>query len=117
MQGYRDLKVCQLGIDVCLATYRVTDSFPQREVYGLSSQLRRAATSIPSNIAEGHSRGQTRDFIRFLSIARGSVAELETQLTIAQSLGYVSKDNVEHILAMLDEESRMIAGLRRSLSL
>jgi four helix bundle protein len=70
MHGYKDLKVWQLGVEISLAVYRVTESFPQRELYGLSSQLRRAAISVPSNIAEGHSRGHTNDLIRFLNISR-----------------------------------------------
>src|SRR3954467_3143495 len=90
MHGYRELKVWQKGIDISLAVYRLTDQFPQRELYGLSSQMRRAAISISSNIAEGHARGQTKDLIRFLGISRGSVAELETQLIIAEQLGYVT---------------------------
>jgi four helix bundle protein len=115
MQGYRDLKVWQLGIDISLAVYQLTDSFPQREIYGLSSQLRRASVSIPSNIAEGHTRGQTKYFIRFLSISRGSVAELESQLIIAERLGYVERGQLKDLRLMLNEESRMLAGLRRSL--
>lgn len=116
MNGYRDLKVRQLGVEISLAVHRLTDSFPQREVYGLSSQMRRAAVSISSNIAEGHSRAQTKDFIRFLAISRGSVAELETQLFIATKLGYADSRQADQITSMLDEESRMLAGLRRSLT-
>jgi four helix bundle protein len=108
--------VWQLGIDISLTVYQITDGFPQREMYGLTSQLRRAAISIPSNIAEGHTRGQTKDFIRFLSIARGSVAELETQLIIAERLGYLQRDQLKYLRDMLNEESRMLAGLRRSLT-
>jgi four helix bundle protein len=116
MDGYRDLKVWQLGVEISLTVYRITNEFPRSEIYGLTSQLRRAAVSIPSNIAEGHSRGQTKDFVRFLSISRGSVAELETQLLIAERLGYTSSANLETIMGMLNEESRMLAGLRRSLN-
>jgi four helix bundle protein len=115
MKGYQDLKVWQLGIEISLSIYRLTEGFPQREVYGLTSQLRRAATSIPSNIAEGHSRGQTKDLLRFLAISRGSIAEVETQLIIAERLAYADSKHLQPIRAMLDEESRMLAGLRRSL--
>jgi four helix bundle protein len=115
MDGYRDLKVWQLGVDISVAIYRLTDTFPQREIYGLTSQMRRAAISIASNVAEGHSRAQTKDFIRFLAISRGSVAELETQLIIATKLGLVQKREAEKFSEMLDEESRMLAGLQRSL--
>lgn len=117
MRGYQDLKVWALGVDICLAIYRLTETFPQREIYGLTSQLRRAATSIPSNIAEGHTRGQTKDFIRFLAISRGSVAEIQTQLLIAERLGYVPQEQVDRLGEMLEEESRMLAGLCRSLRL
>jgi four helix bundle protein len=116
MGGYRDLKVWQLGIEISLVIYKLTESFPTREQYGLSSQLRRAATSVPSNIAVGHSRGATKDLIRFLAISRGSVAELETQLIISKNLGYVNPADFDHAMSMLEEESRMLAGLRRSLA-
>jgi four helix bundle protein len=84
-------------------------------MYGLTGQMRRAAVSIPSNIAEGHSHGQTKDLLRFLSISRGSVSELETQLIIAEKLGYVEHVAMRRVMEMLDEESRMLAGLQRSL--
>jgi four helix bundle protein len=115
MNGYRELKVWQIGLEISFSIYEVSSNFPSNEVYGLSSQLRRAAVSIPSNVAEGHSRGQTKDFLRFLSMARGSVAEIETQLIIAERLGYVKRNRVERVRLLLDEESRMLAGLRRSL--
>ncbi len=76
MDGYRDLKVWQLGVEISVAIYRLTETFPRRETYGLTSQMRRAAISISSNIAEGHCRGHTKDLIRFLAISRGSVSEL-----------------------------------------
>jgi len=116
MGGYRELKVWQLGVEISIEVYRVTESFPQREVYGLTSQLRRAAVSISSNIAEGHARTHTKDLMRFLSISRGSLAEVETQLVIAERLGYVLRHDCEPLFKMLEEESRMLAGLRRSLS-
>jgi four helix bundle protein len=115
MRGYRDLKVWQLGIEIALEIYRATDQFPQRELYGLTSQLRRASVSISSNVAEGHTRGATRDLIRFLGIARGSVAELETQLLISRRLNFVTVEQFDKLVGMLDEDSRMLSGLRRSL--
>jgi four helix bundle protein len=115
MGGYRELKVWQLGVEIAMEVYRITDSFPQREIYGLTSQLRRASVSIPSNIAEGHARTHTKDLMRFLEIARGSVAEVETQLIIAEKLSYIQNSVFKELLNMLDEESRMLAGLRRSL--
>jgi len=111
MRGYRDLKVWQLGVEISLAVYDATEQFPKGEVYGLVSQLRRASVSIPSNIAEGNSRGQTKDFIRFLSIARGSVAEVETQLIIAEKRGYIQLTQLDRMISMLEEERRMLAGL------
>ena len=116
LRSYQDLKVWQLGVEISIAIYRLTENFPQRELYGLTSQLRRAAVSIPSKIAEGHTRGQTKDLLRFLSISRGSLAELETQLIIAERLDYVQTEQIARVRAMLDEESQMIAGLQRSLT-
>lgn len=116
MRGYRELKVWQLGIEITSLLYELTDKFPQRELYGLTSQIRRAAVSVPSNIAEGHTRGQTKDLIRFLGISRGSIAELETQLIISERLGYITTEDLKRIMSILDEESRMLAGLRRSLT-
>ena len=115
MRGYRDLKVWQLGFDISLAVYELTSDFPQSELYGPTSQLRRAAVSIPSNIAEGHSRSSTKDLIRFINMAKGSLAELETQLLIARSLGYCNSSKIDGILELVDEQSRMLSGYRRSL--
>jgi four helix bundle protein len=115
VNSFQELKVWQLGVENALAIYQLTEAFPDRELYGLTSQLRRAGTSIASNIAEGHSRSATKDFIRFLAIARGSVAELTTQIVIARRLGYLTEQQSERITEMLNEESRMLGGLRRSL--
>jgi four helix bundle protein len=115
VRSYRELKVWELGIDITLAVYRLTSKFPANELYGLTSQLRRSASSIPANIAEGHARGATKDLLRFLSIARGSLAEVETHLIIAQRLGYGTEQEIEAIQRMAEEENRMLAGLRKSL--
>jgi four helix bundle protein len=115
MDSYRELKVWRMGMQIVVAVYDVTGKFPADERFGLTSQLRRCAISIPSNIAEGHARGATKDMIRFLGIARGSLAELETQLILAQQLGMASKDAIDALMRMSDEESRMISGLRRPL--
>jgi four helix bundle protein len=85
MAGYRELKVWQLGVDLALEVYRLTEAFPKSELYGLTSQMRRAAVSISSNIAEGHARKTRREMQRYVNIAKGSLAELETQLIIAVS--------------------------------
>jgi len=113
--SYRDLKMWQLGVDLALEVYRVSGDFPISEQYGLTSQLRRAAVSIASNIAEGHARKTQRELHRFLNIAKGSLAELETQLIIASELGFVDKQRIEKVLTMTDQESRMLSGLMRTL--
>jgi four helix bundle protein len=115
VRSYRDLKVWQLGISVTEAVYTATADFPDAERFGLIAQIRRSAVSIPSNIAEGHARASTRDFLRFLSIARGSLAELETQLIIANRLGYLPERLQDDFLAQTDELSRMLRGLQNTL--
>ena len=97
------------------AIYEATRSFPVDETYGLASQLRRAAVSIPSNLAEGAGRDGHREFLRFLSIARGSLSELETQLLIAADLGYLPPEH--QAFALLDRVSRLITGLHKRLAL
>lgn len=115
INSYRDLKVWQTSIDVVEHVYRLTQNFPKQEVYGLSSQIQRAAVSIPSNIAEGHARYSTKEFLQHLSIALGSLAELETQLVLAERLGYSNRNNLEVVLSKTDETGRMLRGLQRSL--
>ena len=92
--SYRDLDVWQLGMDIVVEIYRVTGGFPSAEKFGLTAQLRRAAVGIPSNIAEGHSRLGGAEFRRFVSIARGSVAEVQTQLAVAVALDFARADLV-----------------------
>ena len=94
--------------------YDVTRQFPKEEVYGLTSQIRRAAVSVPSNIAEGAGRSGRREFVQFLSIARGSLSELETQLLIAADLGYI--DTEHRAFELLERVSRLITGLYKKLS-
>jgi len=96
--SYRDLKVWQKAMDLVVRIYELTRSFPQNEVYGLTSQLRRAAVSVPSNIAEGKGRSD-KDFSRFLLQARGSVWELETQVEIANRLRYLQAADAQELLA------------------
>src|SRR5262245_51024184 len=103
-------------MDFVAGVYRVTASFPRDEIYGLTSQLRRAAVSIPSNIAEGQGRQSTRDFINFLSIAYGSLNETQTQLLIAQRLGYLNEPDCQMLIEQSCELARIINGLCRSLS-
>ena len=114
--SYRDLDVWQLAMDIVIEIYRVTRAFPAEEKFGLVAQLRRAAVAIPSNIAEGCNRFGAAEFRRFVSIARGSVAEVETQLAVAVALGFVGADEITPLSTQLDELSRMLFSLYRSLT-
>lgn len=91
---FRDLSVWQLAMDLAESVYHLTLRYPKSEIYGLSSQLQRAAVSIPSNIAEGHARDSTKEFLRFLSVAQGSLAELETQLILSGRLNYFNQSQL-----------------------
>ncbi len=113
--AYWDLIVWQRAMGLAEAIYQLTERFPSSERFGLVAQMRRAAVSVASNVAEGHSRGWTRDYLRFIMMARGSVAELETQCLLAQRLGFVADPQVAPVLAIGDEVGRMLAGLRRRL--
>jgi len=105
------IKVWQKGIELVSIVYTITASFPEEEKYGLSAQMRRAAVSIPSNIAEGHLRKTAEDFKQFLSIARGSCAELETQIIIAHKLGFIQGDNFSNLSTKIEELSKMLSSL------
>ena len=115
-QSYRDLIAWQKGIELVATIYRVTQLFPKEELYGLTAQLRRAAVSIPSNIAEGQGRKSKPEFRHFLHNAAGSLMELETQLTIAAVLGYLSREKEAEILIQTNELGRIINGLILSLA-
>jgi four helix bundle protein len=95
--------------------YKATKAFPKDELYGMTSQIRRASVSIPANIAEGQGRQHTTEFLNFLSIARGSLKELETHLILSQRVGLLPKDKLDPLLNLTDEISRMLTGLRKSL--
>ena len=114
MKGHEDLKVWQKGVDLVVSVYRLTGSFPKSEFYGLTSQMRRAAVSVSSNIAEGHALKQTQAYLRHLANASGSMAEVETQLEIARRLRYLSTEGTE-VLQKAKEVGRMLVGLRRGL--
>ena len=116
MNNYRDLKVWQMAMTLTENIYRTTDSFTTRETYALANQLQRAAVSIPSNIAEGHARSSTKDFLRFVSISQGSLAEAETQLELAHRLGYIPQTELLCLLEQTNEISRMLHGLRSALA-
>jgi four helix bundle protein len=116
LKSYDELLAWQRGMDLVEEIYRATAAFPKDEMYGLTGQLRRAAVSIPSNIAEGQGRRSTREFSNFLSIARGSLAEVETQLQVALRLNYFGKSEAATLLARAAEVGRLISGLARSLT-
>jgi four helix bundle protein len=115
-QSYKDLIVWQKGIETAKLVYRLTTAFPAEEKFGLVSQMRRAAVSIPLNIAEGQARHTTGEFIQFISHAEGSVAELETQLILSIELGFAKAEAAKPVFILLDEIRRMLNGLRRKLS-
>jgi four helix bundle protein len=95
-------------MDLVIEVYKLTDKFPQREMYGLSSQIRRAAVSIPSNIAEGRGRNSRKDFVHFIRIAYGSASELETQFLIARRLNFIKKKGSDSALSLLSEVAKML---------
>jgi len=113
--GYRDLKVWEKAMDLVEQVYGLTRKFPSEEMYGLTSQIRRAAVSVPSNIAEGHGQGSSAAFSRFLSIALGSLKEVETQTLIAERLKYIATEESSELLAQSDQIGKMITGLKKSL--
>ena len=105
-RSYRDLEVWKLSIDFVKEMYVVTNGFPHTEIYGLTNQMRRAAVSIPSNIAEGQGRNSSKEFRQFLAISLGSTAELETQLIISNNIGYIEGGELNNLLEKLDESGR-----------
>ena len=110
---HRDLLAWQRAILLVRTVYAVTDRFPKRERFELSKQIRRAAVSVPSNIAEGAARASRREFARFVGIARGSLSELETQLIVSEMLGYL--DNASPIMDDVDSLKKLLNGLHKSL--
>jgi four helix bundle protein len=113
--SYSELIAWQKGMDMVEAVYRATCSFPTHELYSLTQQLHRAAISVPSNIAEGHARFSPKDFRHFLRQSRGSVAELETQLMLAQRLGYITDEGLRPLMAQVSEVGRVLTGLINSI--
>jgi four helix bundle protein len=112
---YRDLKVWRAAMRLALDCYQLTRHFPKDELYGLTSQIRRAAVSIPSNIAEGHGRLHRGDYVRSLSVAIGSVQELETEMMLARRLGYSTAEETRDAAQLADEVGRMLGALTRRL--
>ena len=115
IKSYRDLEVWQHSMDLVVECYRLTKRFPKEETYGLTNQLQRAAVSIPANIAEGQGRQHTKEFLHHLSIAYGSLLELETHIQIAGRLQYLAAQEVTSVLDQTGRVGRMIHGLRKAL--
>ena len=115
IKSYRDLRVWQDTMALAELCYRLTRSFPKEEMFGLVSQIRRAAASIPADIAEGHGRENTQTFIQYLRIAQGSLKELETHLLIAERVGVAGKDHVRTPLQQCEAAGKMLRSLIRSL--
>ena len=115
LKSFKELKVWQKSYQLCLDLYEITKNFPSEEKYGLSSQIRRAAISIPSNIAEGYGRKTIPDYVRCLYIAYGSTCELETQLLLSTDLKYLIEDNENILLDKIKEVERMLMALIKSL--
>lgn len=115
VKSYRDLLVWQKAVDLVARCYELTKQLPKSETYGLMSQMQRAAVSIPANIAEEHGREHLGDYLHHLSIANGSLMELETHLLIAERLKYLARADVECLLGDCGEVSRMLSGLTKNL--
>lgn len=116
IKSYRDLTIWQYGMQLVVDVYLQTAHYPSEEKFGLQSQIRRAAVSVPANIAEGHARGTRREYHRFSNISMGSLAELETHILLSDSLGYLSKEQSTELLTKCDELGRMLRGLLKKLA-
>ncbi len=116
IRSYRDLIAWQKGVELCKQVYSVSALFPDAERFGLTAQVRRAAVSVPSNIAEGYGRRRRQDYVRFLDMALGSAYEVETQLILARELGFVETGDVGPCMDLVQEVGRVLFGLARSLS-
>lgn len=115
IKNYKDLTVWQRAYQLCLTVYNATKEFPKEERYGLISQIRRAAVSLPSNIAEGNGRKSRTEYIQFLYIAYGSICELETQILLAGDLNYAGKESLKTVMKDIGDVERMLKGLIKSL--
>jgi four helix bundle protein len=116
IESYKDLIVWQKAMDFADEVYKLTKLFPKEELYSLTNQIRRAVVSIPSNIAEGKDRHAINEYLHFLSIAKGSLAEVETQLLLAIRFGYITEQQAGNALSLRSEISRMLVALRTKLS-
>jgi four helix bundle protein len=116
IKSFKDLRIWQKGVEVVVDSYQLTKSFPKEEIYGLTSQIRRASVSIPSNIAEGFKRYHNKEYKQFLFVALGSLAELETQLIIAEKLSFISSQDLQNTSEKIEYLSKMISSLMKKLS-
>lgn len=117
IKSYKDLLIWQKGFQIVVATYKLTKAFPQEELFALTSQIKRASVSIPSNIAEGYGRNTDKSFSHFIDISRGSLYELETQLLIAKELEFIKDlEMFNHVISLINEESKMINAFYNSVS-
>jgi four helix bundle protein len=116
IRGFRDLNVWQRAYELTLNLYRATKRFPKEETFGLTSQLRRAAASVPANIAEGYERNHRKEYLQFLFIAKGSLGELDTYLLLARDIGYMSIAEFDQVNTVRHETMKMLQGLIKSLS-
>lgn len=116
VRDHRDLAVWQKAMNLVEACYHASETFPKSEIYGLTSQLRRAAVSVPANIAEGRGRRSTADYLQFVSIAKGSLAELETHIELAKRLGYLRAPLAEQLGNQTQEIARMLVRMRQTLN-
>jgi len=116
LKNFQDLIVWQKSMALVKLIYQHTSSFPKEEMYGLTSQMRRAAVSIPANIAEGQSRNTTGEFSQFLGIAKGSLAELQTLILLSVNLDFLTQNNSSNLLMNCEEVAKMLNGLQKSLS-
>ena len=116
MQTHKDLVVWKRSIAFTTIIYNISQGFPHEELFGLTSQIRRAASSIPTNIAEGYGRGSKNEVLHFLSIASGSASEVDTQVIIARNLGYITEEQSNQLGQEINEIRMMLASLRKSLA-
>ncbi|MEI7596292.1 MAG: four helix bundle protein [Bacteroidota bacterium] len=116
MKTHKDLLVWQKSIELVTTLYKLTKDFPKEEIYGLTSQIRRSAVSVPSNIAEGAGRHSKKEYTQFLYISLGSLSELETQIIIASNLGYVKQNEIEDLSIEINSLLKMLTSLIRSIS-
>jgi four helix bundle protein len=115
MQSYKDLIVYQKGYKLSLEIYQITKNYPKEEIYGLVSQMRRSAVSIPCNISEGYRRGHRKEYIQFLYMAQGSCGELETLMSLSYDLGMLDRNTFERLYPLQEEISKLLRGLISSL--